>query len=381
MLRAFPFNRSIQLAMTPEHSHFLCDDDELQERILRIDPRAYDKTRNHLDGAVTWLSPFVCHGIIDTTTLAESLIERFSPKDCYRFLYELAWREYFHRTWQRQGESIFSDLLHTQEASSDLMPDAIQHASTGINVLDQSINHLMSHGTLHNHARMWVAGITCNTAKTGWYEPARWMHYHLLDGDLASNTLSWQWAAGTFSHKQYIANQQNLNKFSGSTQTGSWLDCSYELLGELAVPEILCERSQWQRRETDLSSVLDVKAVQPISGEVAIHSIWNLDKYWERSIEQHVLFLDVEFFTQWPLSPNRWQLIRHWLPEGTVVISGTLDDLKSACSKAMPVYREYPACLGWPGRQTPRRWVYPDPPEDYQSFSQYWKRVRKHVGL
>jgi deoxyribodipyrimidine photo-lyase len=367
--------------MTPELPHFLCDYSELQERISRIDPRVYDKTRNHLHGAVTWLSPFICHGIIDTTTLSESLLKRYAAKNCYRFLFELAWREYFHRTWQRRGKLIFNDLLHRQNVNSDLIPDAIQYASTGIDVLDQSINQLLEHGTLHNHARMWIAGITCNTAKTEWQEPARWMHYHLLDGDLASNTLSWQWVAGTFSHKQYIANQSNLNKFSGGTQTGTWLDCSYEVLAEMAVPEVLCERSKWQPKEVELGSVFDVKDVYPLSGEVAIHSIWNLDKQWARNIDQHVLFLDIEVLKQWPLSPNRLQLIRHWLPQNTVVVAGTLKELKSACIDATPVYREYPACQGWPGRQTPRRWVYPDSTEDYQSFSHYWKQVRKHVGL
>ena len=367
--------------MTPELSHFLCSYDELQQRIALIDPRAYDKTRNHLQGAVSWLSPFVCHGVIDTTTLANALTAEHAPKACYRFLYELAWREYFHRTWQNHGESIFDDLLNAQGACSDLVPDAIQQHATGVDVLDHCLAQLIRHGTLHNHARMWIAGIICNTAQTKWQEPSRWMHYHLLDGDLASNTLSWQWVAGTFSHKKYIANQENLNKYSGGTQTNSWLDCSYETLAEMPVPDVMKKRSEWQQEVTDFSELLEAIPVYPLSGEIAIHSIWNLDDQWERCIKQHVLFLDVDFFKRWPISPNRWQLIRHWLPDDIVVVAGTLDELKSACSHASPVYREYPACKGWPGQQTPRRWVYPDPTEEYKSFSQFWKHVRKHVGL
>mgnify|MGYP006195700273 CR=1 FL=1 len=60
---------------------------------------------------------------------------------------------------------------------------------------------------------MYLAAMVCNNAKSHWLTPARWMYYHLLDGDLASNALSWQWVAGTFSHKKYIANQQNINKY------------------------------------------------------------------------------------------------------------------------------------------------------------------------
>ena len=367
--------------MTPELPHFLCDHDELQKRISLIDPRVYDKTRNHLDGAVTWLSPFICHGIIDTSTLAAALLERHKPKECYRFLFELAWREYFHRTWQRRGDAIFSDLLHTQALSSNLVPDAIQYASTGVNVLDESIAHLLEHGTLHNHARMWIAGITCNTAQTKWREPARWMHYHLLDGDLASNTLSWQWVAGTFSHKQYIANQQNLNKYSGDTQAGTWLDCSYEDLAELEVPEVLSQRSKPEYKEVDLGEVLDAKPITPLSGEVAVHSLWNLDKHWQEDVDQHVLFIDQDILEKWPLGPNRWQFIRHWLPAGIDVVMGTREELELACANASALYQEYPACENWPGEATQRRWLYPDPTEDFQSFSQYWKKVRSHVGL
>jgi len=65
-----------------------------------IDPVRYDKTRNYLDGAVTWLSPYITHGVINTSTVAERVLAQHAPKTCYRLLYELAWREYFHRIWQ-----------------------------------------------------------------------------------------------------------------------------------------------------------------------------------------------------------------------------------------------------------------------------------------
>ena len=35
------------------------------------------------------------------------------------------------------------------------------------------------------------------------------MYYHLLDGDWASNALSWQWVAGSNASKKYYANQAN----------------------------------------------------------------------------------------------------------------------------------------------------------------------------
>jgi deoxyribodipyrimidine photo-lyase len=48
-----------------------------------------------------------------------------------------------------------------------------------------------------------------------WQAGARWFLQHLLDGDPASNNLSWQWVASSFSHKPYIFNRSNLERYSG----------------------------------------------------------------------------------------------------------------------------------------------------------------------
>ena len=59
----------------------------------------------------------------------------------------------------------------------------------------------MDVGYVHNHARMWLASVVCHLAGADWRAGAAWFSFHLLDGDLASDTLSWQWVAGTGSHK------------------------------------------------------------------------------------------------------------------------------------------------------------------------------------
>jgi deoxyribodipyrimidine photo-lyase len=43
-----------------------------------------------------------------------------------------------------------------------------------------------------------------------WRAGADWLVAHLLDGDLASNHLSWQWVAGTFSSKPYLFDAANV---------------------------------------------------------------------------------------------------------------------------------------------------------------------------
>jgi deoxyribodipyrimidine photo-lyase len=69
------------------------------------------------------------------------------------------------------------------------------------------------------------------------------MYYNLLDGDWASNALSWQWVADTFSSKKYIANQENINTYTNSKQRGTYLDTIYEVIANAKPPTELLEAS------------------------------------------------------------------------------------------------------------------------------------------
>jgi deoxyribodipyrimidine photo-lyase len=69
---------------------------------------------------------------------------------------------------------------------------------------------------------MWLASYVVHWRKVRWQAGARWFLRHLLDGDPASNNLSWQWVASAFSVKPYIFNRANLERFSGGRYCG---DC------------------------------------------------------------------------------------------------------------------------------------------------------------
>jgi len=76
-----------------------------------------------------------------------------------------------------------------------------------------------------------------------WQAGARWMMKHLLDGDPASNNLSWQWVASTFANKPYFFNLDNVRKYSGSKLDTSIdnnqpLYGSYELLHNRLFPNV-----------------------------------------------------------------------------------------------------------------------------------------------
>lgn len=70
-------------------------------------------------------------------------------------------------------------------------------AQTGVPIIDASIAELITTGKMHNRARMIVASFFTKDLLLPWQWGERFFAQHLLDFDLASNVLSWQWSAGT----------------------------------------------------------------------------------------------------------------------------------------------------------------------------------------
>ena len=192
----------------------------IEQRISDIDPIRYGYSRNFVGGAVTKLSPYVSRGVVSTKVVFDHIRSLDLPsKKVEKLIQELAWRDYWQQVWIAKKDGIDSDLKHQQlRVTNHEVPWAVMNAQTGIDAIDKGIKELKRTGYMHNHMRMYVASLTCNIAQSHWKQSARWMYSHLLDGDWASNALSWQWVAGTNAHKKYYANQQNINKYFHSRQ-------------------------------------------------------------------------------------------------------------------------------------------------------------------
>lgn len=190
-------------------------------QLAGIDPIEYGRSRNQLDGAVTRLSPYLRHGVLSLAEVRDEALSRAGTASrCYKLIQELAWRDYYQRLWRLLGTRIWSDIepYKTGFRDSDYaeeLPADLLKASTGIDYIDRFVSELHTTGYLHNHARMWMAAYVVHGRRVKWQAGARWFLSHLLDGDEASNNLSWQWCASTFSHKPYIYNRQNVLKYSG----------------------------------------------------------------------------------------------------------------------------------------------------------------------
>jgi deoxyribodipyrimidine photo-lyase len=207
--------------------------------LARVRPAAYARTRNHLEGAVTGLSPWLTHGVLTLPEVLAQVLARGALPVQHKLVFEFGWREYFRHVWSHHGDGILRSLREgplPESAYANTLPADIREARTGVPAIDEAVRALYATGTLHNHARMWLASYVVHIRHVHWRAGADWMVAHLLDGDLASNHLSWQWVAGTGSHKPYLFNAENVARYAPARwhSPGTVIDQSYAALDAIA---------------------------------------------------------------------------------------------------------------------------------------------------
>jgi deoxyribodipyrimidine photo-lyase len=203
--------------------------------LARVEPVAYNRTRNFLNGKVSRLSPYLRHGMISLREAAAFALGK-SNDGAYKFVFELAWRDFWRRVWIARGASIRRNIeLPKVALGTKPLPEDIRQGKTGLPCMDAFVSDLVETGYVHNHARMWFASYVVHTRKIEWSSAADWYYGELLDGDWASNHLSWQWVASTFSHKPYFFNKENLERYTERAHCEGCkakcpFDASYETL-------------------------------------------------------------------------------------------------------------------------------------------------------
>lgn len=191
--------------------------------------RAYAARRNYDYGPsersnVSALSPYIRHRLITESEVVDAVLQAHSPLAAEKFIQEVCWRTYW-KGWLEQRPDVWRNYLTDASAERARLRDddglaaAVASAiegTTGIECFDAWARELVETGYLHNHARMWFASIWIFTLRLPWVLGADFFLRHLLDGDPASNTLSWRWVAGLHtSGKTYLARADNIANFTG----------------------------------------------------------------------------------------------------------------------------------------------------------------------
>lgn len=348
-------------------------------RIDQIDPIQYGKTRNRLDGAVTYLSPYISRGVISTRFVLERVLAKgYDVRDIESFVKELCWRDYFQRVGQEKD--LNRDIRQPQHPVAHReLPVAALNAETGIDAIDHGIHQLYKIGYMHNHVRMYTAMLMCNVGQAHWRQPAQWLYYHLLDGDWASNACSWQWVAGANSSKKYIANQENINRFTNTSQWRTYLDTSYEALESIRIPDELRDTQSFLPATTlPSTSEWTVDPAKP----TFIYNYYNLDPDWHQDVDgNRILLLEPDVFSRYPVSDAciRFMMDLSRNIADIQVFTGSFQSLVDSYGLDAVHYKEHPFNSGYVGIEEPRDWISDDATGYFPSFFAYWKQVSKRI--
>ncbi len=371
------------------------------KRVSTVRPSDYARSRNAIEGAVTGLSPYITHGLLSLPEVLAGVTAKHSLDVQHKFVFELGWREYFRHVWTFRGEGIFESLregLLPQAAYSALLPADIRQAATGVPVIDTAVRTLYATGYLHNHARMWLASYVVHLRKVQWRLAADWLYGHLLDGDLASNHLSWQWVAGTGSSKPYLFNADNVARYAPAPwhSPGTVIDQSYEALDRLARKPMYRARAEHDAPSTDPAQIEpplleepppELGWTRPDAAAVAGREVW-LVHPWNlgdlpTSLPANTVVVGIflnDFHRARPWSERRWRFVASRMAELTALRwQGDAAVMAAALKGARQVRSvDEPHLAPWLARSAaceaaPE--LFPAVDRRCDSFSQWWTRA------
>jgi deoxyribodipyrimidine photo-lyase len=200
-------------------------------RLEEFAPRGgidYARDRNidgglHEHSVVSGLSPWIRRRLVTEAEAIRAVLARHGAARAEKFNEEVCWRSYW-KGWLELRPSVYRRFERERTALDQRLSEdgelAAAHrrateARSGIVCFDSWAAELVATGWLHNHARMWFASIWIFTLRLPWQLGAAFFYEHLLDGDPASNTLSWRWVAGLHTPgKHYLARAENIQKYT-----------------------------------------------------------------------------------------------------------------------------------------------------------------------
>ena len=179
----------------------------------------YSSKRNYDFGPterknVSCLSPYISHRLINEYEISKKILSKHPYQKVEKYIQEIYWRVYW-KGWLELRPKVWSDF--TEDLNKIEENENFYQAISGetkIECFNDWVKEIKENNYLHNHVRMWFASIWIFTLGLPWQKGAEFFMKHLLDGDAASNTLSWRWVGGLQTKgKHYLAQSWNISKF------------------------------------------------------------------------------------------------------------------------------------------------------------------------
>jgi deoxyribodipyrimidine photo-lyase len=191
------------------------------------------------------LSPYLRRRLLTEDEVAQAAQRAYGIPGAEKFVTEVFWRTYFKGhlethpgawTNYRAGLADARSRLDAEPGLRRIYERAVT-GQTGLDGFDAWSVQLVEDGWLHNHARMWFASIWIFTLRLPWELGADFFLRHLLDGDPASNTLSWRWVGGLHTRgKHYLARRDNIRDYTDGRHDPAGLNENATSLEEAMPP-------------------------------------------------------------------------------------------------------------------------------------------------
>lgn len=175
------------------------------QRFIKDAAKQYKQQRDiPSEQGTSLLSPHLHFGEISPNQVWYAIKDTFGDTDDQSidtFLSELGWREfsyyllYHYPTLPNKNFNDKFSRFPWRSSQSDLQ--AWQRGKTGVPIVDAGMRELWQTGYMHNRVRMVVGSFLVKNLLINWREGEKWFWDCLVDADLASNSASWQWVAGS----------------------------------------------------------------------------------------------------------------------------------------------------------------------------------------
>ena len=162
----------------------------------------YKKGRNYPSKSyVSRLSPHIHFGELSPNQIWYRARSFGHNNNIDHFCSELGWREFSHYLINHFPDMISENLNRNFDAfpwdNNEELIRSWKLGQTGFPIVDAGMKELWETGYMHNRVRMIVGSFLVKNLLAHWNYGRDWFNDCLVDADLANNTASWQWVAGT----------------------------------------------------------------------------------------------------------------------------------------------------------------------------------------
>ncbi|MEM1278150.1 MAG: deoxyribodipyrimidine photo-lyase [Pseudomonadota bacterium] len=207
-LSDWALGRGMQRGEAVIRQHAVIGEDAARNRLGNFIVAAIDRYQTDRDlmgvSGTSRLSENLAYGEISPRQVwhagRQALAERGAPAGAETFLKEIVWREFaYHLLYHcpdLEVQNFKPEWDHFPWQADNPGAERWRRGMTGIEIIDAAMRELYVTGTMHNRCRMLVGSLLTKHLMTDWRIGEAWFRDCLIDWDVASNAMGWQWISG-----------------------------------------------------------------------------------------------------------------------------------------------------------------------------------------